>query len=106
MWGIRFNKFKKTNLAQFLSDMKSIGKDYLIDITCFALAGKGGNPYRIKRQLLGLTQKGYFDISEENNKTFFKLTPQGHNLVEWLKFATGKIKWDNQWRILIFDILF
>ena len=104
MWDIRFNLLKKAALGEFLSDIKNIGKEYLVDMSCSILAGKNGNPYRIKRQLLGLTQKGYFDISEKNNKTFFKLTPKGHNLIEWLKFVTGKIKWDGQWRILIFDI--
>ncbi len=104
MKDIRFNNFKNSSLGIFLSDLKEIGKDYSIDLLCFTLAGKGGNPYRIKRQLLGMVQKGYFDISEENNKTFFSLTPKGQGLAGLLKFAAGKLKWDKRWRVLIFDI--
>ncbi|MFH1193644.1 MAG: hypothetical protein V1661_01470 [bacterium] len=104
MKNIRFNNFKNTPMGIFLSNLKEFGKDYSIDLLCAVLAGKVGNPYRIKRQLLGLTRKGYFDISEENNKTFFSLTPKGQNLLGLLKFAAGKLKWDKRWRVLIFDI--
>lgn len=104
MKGIRFNNFKNSPVGIFLSDLKEFGKEYSIDLLCVVLAGKGGNPYKIKRQLLGLTQKGYFDISKENNKTFFSLTPKGQNLAGLLKFSLGKLKWDKRWRVLIFDI--
>jgi phenylacetic acid degradation operon negative regulatory protein len=101
---IKFNKFRDSALGIFLANIKNFNKEYSIDIVCFALAGKGGNPYKIKRRLLGLTRDGYFDISEKNNKSFFRLTSKGLSLIELLKFSAGKLKWDRKWRVLIFDI--
>lgn len=101
---IKFNKFKDSAFGEFLSGLKIVSKEIGFNMLCVMLTPKGGNIGLTKRQLLGFREKGYFDISVKNNKSFFRLTPKGKNLVELLKFALGKIKWDGRWRILIFDI--
>lgn len=101
---IRFNQLKDSRLGIFLSDLKFVGKEIGFNVLCFALTPKGGNIGNTKRRLLGFKEKGYFDISVKNNKSFFRLTPKGRGLVELLKFYSGKMKWDGRWRVLIFDI--
>lgn len=101
---IKFKKLKNGLIGSFLSELKYIGKEVGFETLCFITTPKGGNKNQTKRQLLGLKDKGYFDISIKNNKTFFRLTPKGKNLTEIVKFCLGKLKWDGKWRILIFDI--
>ncbi|MDP2684572.1 MAG: hypothetical protein Q8P20_06005 [bacterium] len=101
---IKFNKLKESFLGEFLANLRSLGKEIGFDMLYVSLTPKGGNINHTKRRLLGLREKGYFDISVKNNKTFFRLTPKGKDLVTLIKFCGGKIKWDGRWRILIFDI--
>ncbi|MDP2692951.1 MAG: hypothetical protein Q8O88_04900 [bacterium] len=101
---IKFNKLKNDILGEFLANLKFLGKEIGFEMLCIMLTPKGCNIYHTKRRLLGLREKGYFDISVKNNKTFFRLTPKGEKLAELIKFCEGKIKWDGRWRILIFDI--
>lgn len=101
---IKFSKLKESALGNFLADLKFVGKEIGFNVLCSALTPKGCNIGNTKRRLLGLRDKGYFDISVENNKTFFRLTPKGKDLAGLIKFCTGKMKWDGRWRILIFDI--
>jgi len=91
-------------LGEFLGGLKMAGKEIGFNVLCAMLTPKGCKISNTKRRLLGLREKGYFDISVRNNKTFFRLTPKGKSLVELIRFCTGKIKWDGRWRILIFDI--
>lgn len=101
---IKFSKLKDSALGDFLGDLKMVGKEIGFNVLCSALTPKGCNIGNTRRRLLGLREKGYFDISVRNNKTFFRLTPKGKNLAALVKFCTGKMKWDGRWRILIFDI--
>lgn len=101
---IRFNKLKDSRLGDFLVGLKFVGKEIGFNVLCFMLTPKGGNIYNTRKRLLGMREKGYFDISVKNNESFFRLTPKGMKLVEFLKFCAGKIKWDKRWRVLIFDI--
>jgi phenylacetic acid degradation operon negative regulatory protein len=101
---IKFNKLKDGLIGNLLAELKYIGKEAGFEALCFITTPKGGNVNQTRRQLLGLKNKGYFDISIKNNKTFFRLTPKGNNLTEMVKFCLGKLKWDGLWRILIFDI--
>lgn len=101
---VRLNKLKNSRLGEFLSDLKFVGKEIGFNVLCFMLTPKGGNIGATRRRLLGLREKGYFDISVRNNKSFFRLTPKGKRLAELLKFCAGKMRWDGNWRVLIFDI--
>ncbi|MFH1193815.1 MAG: hypothetical protein V1661_02370 [bacterium] len=101
---IQFKRIKESRLGNFLADLKFLGKEIGFNVLCMMLTSKGGNIGNTRRMLLGFKEKGYFDISIKNNKTFFRLTPKGKNLAELLKFCAGKIKWDKRWRVLIFDI--
>lgn len=87
-----------------MADLKFVGKEIGFNVLCFMLTPKGGNIYNTRKRLLGLKDKGYFDISVKNNKTFFRLTAKGRGLTELIKFCLGKVKWDGKWRVLIFDI--
>lgn len=103
MKDIRFNKFKDSAIGNFLIEMKEFVKEYNLGIIEMALTQKGHQSW-FRRRVMELGEKGYFDISVKNNKTFFKLTTKGCNLAELLKFSVGKLKWDKRWRVLIFDI--
>lgn len=101
---IKFNRLKESAIGEFLLNLKEVSKEISFNVLCFSLTPKGGNIYYTRRRLLGLAEMGYFDISKENNKTFFSLTTKGLKLTEMLKFCAGKLRWDKRWRILIFDI--
>jgi DNA-binding transcriptional regulator PaaX len=101
---IKFSKLKEGALGNYLAELKYVSREIGFNVLCFALTPKGGNIGQTKRQLLNFKEKGYFDISIKNNETFFRLTPKGKSLTEFVKFCTGKMKWDGRWRILIFDI--
>jgi len=104
MKDIRFSNLKASPLADFLLDIKFIGKEYTLDLLEYAFTIKGHQALVGRRKFYDLAKKGYFDISKENNKTFFRVSKKGKGLVEMLKLATGQLEWDKKWRVLIFDI--
>ena len=77
---IKFSKLKKSMLGEFLGGLKMAGKEIGFNVLCAMLTPKGCKISNTKRRLLGLREKGYFDISVRNNKTFFRLTPKGKSL--------------------------
>lgn len=64
-------------------------------------------PHRINQSLKRLQKQQLITISEQNEKITLKLTEKGQQKVlmfsiENMKLKTGR--WDNIWRIIIFDI--
>lgn len=73
----------------------------------------GGNKkynrkYHIKNTITKLKQGGFIEFKNRNGKSFIRLTEKGHQRL--LKYQLHDFvikkpkKWDNKWRVIIFDI--
>src|SRR3989338_8627041 len=57
------------------------------------------------RSIDRLIQNGYLIFEEKNGKKFLRITESGRKILEKEKLSIPKkTKWDQKWRIVIFDI--
>lgn len=63
---------------------------------------------RLRDTFSNLLRQGYIEVAEENHQVFITLTDEGKKKAGWLQIDALEIpkpkRWDDKWRLVIFDI--
>lgn len=84
---------------------------FLVNLTRSIYKWRRYNRYKrrnVKNAFSQLSQKGFIELNEKNHQIYISLTEKGKELAGWLQIDTLEVKrtprWDQKWRIVIFDI--